>query len=287
MLKHALYNLSNFVKVHSPLPRNDLVIVYTMRKVASTTITNTLRNKGFVVYKQHCLNSINNNRFTDALMKAKEPVQHWLFDGKRFYKRLQLWKIYRNAHRCKIIVLVRDPLILNLSDIFTQLTVEFPLEFKRLMLDVDTNLTTFAFNTLNKQLKNTLLDEYFYYLTDFPKHWFHSELKSIFGIDVFQTEFPKDQGYQIYQGAYVDVLLIRSEDVNKIASKALNEFLGLDLVGLDNRNVTEKEGYASLYQQMKSNFKLSSEFLDTYYAQSYVNHFYTEAEVENFKSNWL
>lgn len=282
-----LYKFIRVFKDYYCFYKNNMVFIYTMRKVASTTLTNTLRNNGCIVQKQHCLNPINNKNFCNILRLAGKRKQHWLGDGSRFYRRLNLWNKLPNTHRLRVVSLVRDPLALNISDIFTQIYYEFPEEFKSLELNDVEKLKDFIVNIMLKRNLDSGLSEYFYSLVEFPKQWFDSELKEVLGIDVFKSTFAKNKGYQFYQGKNTDVLLIRSEDVNKVAINALNEFLGLNLELLDDRNVTNKMDGAELYRQVKSKIKFSAKFLDEYYAQSYANHFYDKAEIERFKSHWL
>lgn len=42
--------------------------------------------------------------------------------------------------------------------------------------------------------------------------WFDNEMKAVVGIDVFQQNFPKDQGFNVNQIDAKRLLLIRLED---------------------------------------------------------------------------
>ena len=74
-----------------------------------------------------------------------------------------------------------------------------------------------------------------------PLTWFDSEMKSVFGIDVFSSDFPKSRGYKIYKEEHADLLLMRSEDINKCVSEAFKEFLDINNFTLVNANTSSEK----------------------------------------------
>jgi hypothetical protein len=83
-----------------------------------------------------------------------------------------------------------------------------------------------------------------------------------------------------------DLLLIRVEDLNRCASQAFSEFLGLPELPLINENVGSAKAYASLYKTFKDSVKLPESYIDQMYATKYMRHFYSDREIAAFKKRW-
>jgi hypothetical protein len=119
-----------------------------------------------------------------------------------------------------------------------------------------------------------------------PLTWFDMELRPMFGVDVFATEFPKDQGYQIYHGEFSDLLLFKLEKLNQCAPEAIGRFLHVQDFVLARANVGEDKSYASLYDEFKKTVALPGSYLDRMYRSQLVQHFYGRDEIDRFRARW-
>ena len=121
---------------------------------------------------------------------------------------------------------------------------------------------------------------------DTPLVFFDRELKSVFGVDVFASEFPKSEGFKIYKSEKADALVIRLENLNHCFKEAFKKFLNINNFTLENTNIGKAKVYASIYKKFKETIHLPDNYLDKFYNSKYMRHFYTEMEIEGFREKW-
>jgi len=111
-------------------------------------------------------------------------------------------------------------------------------------------------------------------------------MKTVFDIDVYAQPFPTHQGYKIFRDQKrMPLLLIRLEDLDRVAGQAAKEFLGIENFSITKSNVGAEKQYATLYSDFKK-IPLPTEFLEKKYATKYAKHFYTDDEIEKFYKKW-
>lgn len=116
--------------------------------------------------------------------------------------------------------------------------------------------------------------------------WFDVEFKSVLGIDVYAVPFQTEVGYQLYANpSRVDLLLIRLEDLNRVAAPAVQGFLGFSDFKLYNTNVGDEKDYAEVYRAFKST-PLPLSYTESVYETRFAHHFYTDAELQAFTRKW-
>jgi len=108
----------------------------------------------------------------------------------------------------------------------------------------------------------------------------------VFGIAIYATGFSTSQGYQIYHGDRADLLLIRLEDLDKCATEAFGEFLGVTDFGLSNENITSDKAHAEVYQKFVQITVLPEAYIDAVYDSVRARHFYTATELETSKAQY-
>lgn len=116
--------------------------------------------------------------------------------------------------------------------------------------------------------------------------WFDSQLKAVFDIDVFSSEFPKEKGYHIYRGERADLLLIRLENLNDCYRETFKEFLGIQDFRLINVNRAQDKAYYPVYRDFIENADLPADFVDKMLASEYARHFYSPEEIAGFRAKW-
>jgi hypothetical protein len=119
-----------------------------------------------------------------------------------------------------------------------------------------------------------------------PELWFDAQLKPVFGIDVYASPFPHDSGYKTYWSKpRTPLLVIRLEDMDRVAAEAMHEFLALDGFEIVRSNVGEEKDYADLYRKFKA-LPLPRAYVEKMYASRYARHFYTPEELQRFFQQW-
>lgn len=262
------------------------IINYQMGKVGSSTIQASLeaRKLPCPVYHVHYLNPLRVNQL--------EQQRRHHFGGERegYLRRIWLYQflyeeIQRRDRRWKLITLVRDPAARNVSTFFENLDVTPEKNTDRYTVkseyyDFEVAVSLQAVQPLVALFFDRLVHER-------PLRYFDDEVKTVFGIDVFAGEFPRHTGYQILKAEQADLLIIRLEDLDRVAEPAFNEVLGLQSFRLQPANVSADKIYAPLYKAFQRQLNPPDAYLDLLYNSTFARHFYTDAEIQTFRSRWL
>lgn len=261
--------LSNFHE-HPP------ILVYTMGKVGTTTLTRSLAAMRLPnrVYHVHFLTpaGIANEKADYAarnLLKTKR-AEH-VMRSEALLRRLN-----RGSFRSLIVTGVRDPVGRRVSEVFQKADWYYT-DLLDAHGQVDVERTV---EFLRNEFDRTQPGDVF--------SWFHRELHPTFGIDVFDRPFDRARGYTIIEGEQARVLLFCLESLNDQFDQAITEFMGIDEpVRVVNRNRSAQKPYHDRYQEVKAALELSEETVNRIYDSPAVRHFYPEALVDTFKARWL
>jgi hypothetical protein len=272
---------------------SDPVIVYTAGKVGSSAVAATLE----ALFDKRCVAHIHEltaERLQTAESQYRSRARaNW---GSRRALRFLPDHIWLGQHLSKamssappeavwdVVTLVRDPVSRNVSSFFQNLELMFdfwPAE----------ELKRNSAGEIAERLVEIFLDSYV--AGNFSMEhdadlltWFDDELKPVFGVDVYATPFPTSRGYEIYAGSNSRVLLMRTEDIDRTAQRAFSEFFGIDVVDLKRRNEATNKVYGDVYRQFKKRLSIPSQYLDRQYSSRYSQHFYTPAELAEFRARW-
>lgn len=269
----------NVSRLHNP--SYETVVIYQMGKVGSSTVKYSLGELGrpMNLYHVHALTQERIDWQQDAYknasrIKGKAVVHNHLVEGMYLRKLLD-----RNTQqRWKVITLIRDPIARNISTFFQSLNIFFPEWVKEHNIAQDTlvdhieEMTELFLNKADHQL---------------PLVWFDKYLEPVFSIDVYNQEFPASKGYAIYSNEHVEMLLMKLEDLNHYAPAAFNEFLGIEGFELKKANITSEKAESKAYSKFKELIKLPDSYIDEMYSSKLVQHFYTQGEVDRFRSKWV
>jgi hypothetical protein len=257
-----------------------------MGKVGSTTVHRALKNCGLGVpiYHIHNLtkNDLNNG---EKIFKELFPQQipHVVWQGQYLRNRLMQGL---KGKKWKIITLVRDPIARNIS-VFFQWPNMIITE-----LNGKYNISSKIYN-YNVEIKKEQIDILIRIFLDKVKHelpltYFYSQFLEMLGIDIYSETFPKSLGYKIYYRGQIEILLVRLENLNTVAREAFKEFLGIENLVIKASNIgTHKKDFGSLYRVFKERIKLPVPYIEMMYNSQYAQHFYTQAEIHNFKRRWM
>jgi hypothetical protein len=255
----------------------DPIIVYQVGKVGSRTVLLSLQKAyqnlhlGVPIHHVHVLDNL--DQLEQNLRKSfANPVDNLAYIRKSRELRKKIDSDPKQ--HWKLISLVREPVARNVGSFFQNLSEYIP-DWKERYASGNLSLDELQEYFLNNQSIHIAAD-----------WWFDTQLKPLFGIDVFDSDFPTEIGYKIYRTSpRASLLLLRLEDLDTCAEHAMFEFLRLDEFKLYNSNISDEKDYAELYQAFKEK-PLPSEYLEKMYATRSARHFYRQDELEQFAKRW-
>ncbi len=279
-MRNILFNLINRLFARPKPIRNwDPIIVYQMGKVGSASIQHSLiatfKTMGVKVPVHHIHNLNNLEAMEKVLLQSNTRHNPEVtLMGIRLGLELKKQMNENPNKKWNLISLVRDPVARNVSDFFHGLQEIVP-DCERLYHTGQLSI---------KEVQDSFLNKFDHHIT--PKVWFDTQMKTVFKIDVYARPFPTHKGFEIYEdGKNTRLLLIRLEDINRIARQAMTEFLHIKDFNLIQSNVGAEKQYASLYKDFK-NLPLPETYLAEIYGTKFAKHFYTDREIENFHRKW-
>ena len=259
------------------------IIVFIVGKVGSKTVIESLYNAENIPYCVYHVHSLA-PQVTEEIKEQSKSIYDSTNSIVSFNIKLSeyITKNYNN-YRWKVITMIRDPFAISLSMFFELIdtgTVEY--YYPELFRNGNMDATFQQFS----EIFHTACFKHIMYV----EKWLNTELKSFFGIDVFEYPFDHEKGFSIISKGNVDLLTIRTENLNKCFKNAIKDFIGIDNITMINENVGEHKHYSNLYKFIKDKFVLKEAYANDIYNSNtmskVVNHFYSDNEVKNFISKW-
>jgi len=261
------------------------VLNYQMGKVGSSTIHASLQALDLdqPIYHVHFL-SPGRVREIDQQRRRFFRTEKQRLLKRPWLSEFLLEEVKKKDRRWKLITLVREPIARNMSTFFENLEIKelhgdnvFIVKSDYYGFDVEVELD-------NVQ---PLIDLFFDRLVhDRPLTWFDDEIRTIFGIDVFEGEFPRDEGYKITTAANADLLLIRLNELNQCAAVAFKEFLDIDGFALVQTNVGSNKDYAPLYKAFKKDIHIPEDYVNRMYDSKFTRFFFSDEEIRHLRESW-
>lgn len=246
----------------------DPILVYQMGKVGSTSIARSLRvATNLPVLQLHWLSDAGFGRWVERTAGSGRKGPHYW--GSVYFRK---W-LRRQARYWRIISPVREPVARNVSAFFQALDIWYPEYSENRRLPIA---------QLAKHVMSAFLDRYPHWI---PLEWFDLELNEVFGINVFERPFNTELGYQIISTDSAAALILRLEDLDDILVPACREFFGVT-VSCERRNEARRGPHAPVYQFIRKNRLLPSDYVTAMYESSYARHFYSQAELESLALKW-
>lgn len=290
--RYSVARAIRFAKLHLRSSRNP-ILVFTMGKVGSSTLARSLSPRDIQRRVTHVhyltperLDAIEEFHKVALRKHAGTSMErvlypHHVWRGRYIAQRLGT---FGRDEKVKVITLVRDPIAKTVAAFFENLRLFFG-------YDYESKLNEGKKDEITSDLKKLFYEHYVKDLKVFeidanPLTWMDEELKATFGVDVFASPFPREQGYKIYSSHNAEVLLIRLEDLNRCAASAVNELLGVESFKMVTLNKAENKIYASLYKDFLDNIALPDSYLDFMYDSKMAKHFYSADELAGFRRRW-
>lgn len=258
--------------------RNTAVIIYQMGKVGSTSIHNSLEEASLPlpIYKVHFLSD-------EGMAHAVEFHQKTLKIPWENTPHIQTSEFLREkiqtdpGSQWKVITLVRDPVMREVSEFFQYVHSMYPE-----LLDEVGNIEK---ERAIKLLQTRLM--FYNPEKNYTCRWFDMEIKGMFGLDVFAHPFDTEKGYAILQHGNVELLILRLEDLNENFGEAVSQFLALaSPIELIRSNVRAEQKRGSTYEQVRQELTLRESVCRKIYSSKYAQHFYSPAEIGRLIQKW-
>lgn len=260
----------------APLDPQNPVVIYQVGKVGSSSFEKSFHQLDLPrpVMKAHMLYRAHMDMLREELgISAREYYSRHKIEPRSRYLLREIQKARATGRGdWRFITMVRNPVAQNLSSFFQLLDIIVP--------DLHSRLKA---GTLNlDELRTQFLQRY--PADCFYNNWFDLEMKAAIGVDVLESPFDPEEGYQTYQQGCFNVLLIRLESLDACASTVVPEYLGLERFDLLPANRGDEKEYAELYKVFREEVLLPSSYLDAMYNGRLARRFYSAQEIEKFRS---
>ncbi|MDC8005764.1 putative capsular polysaccharide synthesis family protein [Aureisphaera galaxeae] len=241
----------------------DIILVYTMGKVGSTSIYYSLKRKfkGRVLFTHRMIEK-NIEAYNKAFIK-NNIKPHRSKVGELVLKKMA-------SKNIKIISLVREPIGRNISDFFQDLPVY--LKNHRMIDGMEPS-----------DIHSQFLQNYPHKI---PLRWFDEEFKETTGIDVFNTPFNKEEKYIVLKEGNVEALVLRVDLDDEKKEKIIGEFLEIDHFHLERRNTASSKPYSQAYNSFKEYCKFNDDYVTNMLKSKYCTHFYSELEISELTTQY-
>lgn len=236
----------------------DSALVFTMGKVASTTITAGLQGAGVPCDDIHSLDrGYLWPLVARRLAQGRRPPPH---------ARHALWhhrRLARPDPARLIITLVRDPIARNLSAFFQTLPLAR-------IKDPDPDALLAQFRD--------------HYPHGTPASWFQREMAQSLGIDVYARPFPRARLFHYRPRDHL--VIFRTDCPDPVKAAVLSQLLGRDIT-LTRANVGASKHYHALYAAVQARAQFAPAFCAPFYRSLYVRHFWTPRERQALLARWV
>lgn len=240
---------------------NDLILIYTLSKVGSSSVYHSLK-KQFPYKEIHHIHFLGDT-WLNKFKNDHQVFQNNLNNAERMFQLLQKrqWKI-------KIISLTRDPVARDISGIFQ--TWQHVFDVSSISQVPAEDIISFLSNSDFKYSEN----------------WFETDFLEFTGLNVFNEKFDSKIGFQVYKTKKASILIMQLEQLNHIYNDALNVFMGKGNYVLQNENITALRMSGVLNKKVKTHLRLPLEKINTIYSSKYSTTFYSESQIQKFKKKW-
>lgn len=244
------------------------VVVYTMGKVASTSVSSSIIAHGIPCPDVHRLNpSRVVDRLTPIVLGEDRPksfrgrMAAWIgsLDGsirlpQHLTESFEVMRAIRNGERIKAISLIREPVSRNISAVFQNMS-------PRLAGDRAAIL---------KKLRN--------YRVAVPDLWFDREFKPVTGIDVFAGEYDRSSDHFRLGNDQFDVVIIKTDATDARKSDIISDFLGTP-IKLQRANEAKNKWYRDTYKALIAEpTQIRDAYIEECFRLKYFRTFFSDAE---------
>lgn len=235
-------------------------VVYTMGKVASSSVSDAIIAAGLPCYDIHSLNPEYLQRTARSWLERGEYPPPHICVSMAHRDRLLV-----KRKKCLYISLVRDPIARNLSAFFQNLHLE-PMHIR------------------TEENPQKLFDHFVNnYGHSVPMTWFEREFETQLSIDIFSKPFDREKKFVRLPGKHV--VLFRVDCPDDVKGRVLTQELGRKIT-IRRQNDSANKDYFEKYGAIKDFAKFPESFLSRIYDSKFAQHFWTYDERQAFKAKW-
>lgn len=254
-------------------PEGVAIAVYTQGKVGSKSLAEALGDMHPDVHVWDIRRGLMEGVIEHEKIRGTRP--QLLSEDRQFAE-------YLEAHPdtdMRAVSVVREPVAIAVSSLFYNFIPRNP--------GVDINDVT------DEEFTERLVRGESFSHPSFHLEWFDIEVEPLTGIDVYQAgEFPIDTGYQTYagdrDGRHTDLLVMRLDDLGRVAHTALTDFFGTEAPAeLPRNNTGSGAAYGDRYRAFQQTASLPEEWVLWQLQSQFATHFYSPAELEGFANRWI
>ncbi len=104
-------------------------------------------------------------------------------------------------------------------------------------------------------------------------------------LDITEYSFDKNNGYTVIKEGNTEVFVYQLEKLNDIVPQ-LSEWVGIPFDKLEQANVGTDKWVGESYQQALQEIEITQEYFDCCFNEPYVQHCYSQEDIEKFKARW-
>jgi hypothetical protein len=263
------------------------LLIYQMGKVGSVTVVRSLKACGVERPIYHC-HFLSRQRIAETEQDRKQffRTENYTYLKRPWLNEFLVNRLAKGSRngKWKVVSLTREPVARNLSVFFENMMIR---RFDEDRYEISSHYYKIPPTIIEPDHLDVLSTLFFEKLNhDSPEAFFQREIEGVLRADIFSLPFPKSKGYCIYESEMADILLLRLEDLDRVAGEAFKEFMEIPDFRLVNANVASDKGYASLYEKFKEYVDLPEDYLDRMYGSRYMRHFYSNDEIMMFRKKW-
>ncbi|WP_434567164.1 putative capsular polysaccharide synthesis family protein [Vibrio chagasii] len=254
------------------LRSSELILVYQMGKVGSSTIKSGLKELSIPNYHIHTFDD--HEEFL-IFKNHKEIKKFFDFKNRIIYRFILKYRLYclKTRDKIKIITFIRDPISTMVSRFFQDLHLTF-IEGKKDGAIHGDIIETCQY--LEECFEKNINREYF-------TNWFDNELRANFGIDVLSSNIDSGESTYIFHNDKVRVLFVKCESINDSVEEISN-FIKRDFQLIQSNRASNK-WYSLIYNKFIEEYDFSKLFY--LYDLPLYKRFYSDIEIERMKSKWI
>ena len=238
------------------------LVVYTAPKTGSTSVEAALEAAGIPAPKIHFLHRVHAAAAARHAARGTAPPYHCMIEA-----RLGPHLLGPDAHRFRVLSMVRDPVAQKVSDAF-----QSPRTKGR-----DPSDTAGMLRLVRARIERMAED-------GVALRWFAEELGATFGFDPASSGLdPAAASWRLSPGG-AELMIAKTERLDALGP-ALSAFAGRELA-LGRRNVREGTGDAARYRAVRDAVRLAPTTLDAIYGAPMVRALFAPEEIAAFRSRW-
>lgn len=227
-----------------------VIVVYTMGKVASTSVSRALKASNMPCYDIH---SIAQKRYLTSLRSHMDNPD-LVRIPKHLIESLHAMNAIREGRKVKLISLIREPVGRNIAAVFENLP-------KRLAEEEGAVL---------KRLQT--------YHVEVPDVWFREDFIPTLGLKIFAMKHDKTADHFKFQNGNLEALLLKVHVSDERKSELVSAYLGKE-IEITRENTAQDKWYSALHAKLANDRRvLSQDFLQRCMSLRYYKAFYSREE---------